>query len=208
MFISFEGPDGGGKSTQIRLLADYLTTQGRIVTATREPGGTPIGDQAREIVHSLKNTGMDARTEFLLYAASRSQLVSEVIRPALARGHIVLVDRYIDSTFAYQGYGRGLNLDTLRLITGFATGGLLPDLTIYLDIDPGVALERRQQAATGGEEWNRMDAQTLDFYQRVRAGYEQLIAADPGRWVCVDGAQDVAAVQESIRAAVLPALIA
>ncbi len=199
MFISFEGPDGGGKSTQIRLLADYLKTQGHTVVATREPGGTPIGDQARAIVHSLKNTGMDSHTEFLLYAASRAQLVAEVIRPELAHGHIVLADRYVDSTFAYQGYGRSLDLDALRLITHFATGGLMPALTVYLDIDPGVALERRHQAAAGGAEWNRLDAETLDFHQRVRSGYQQLIATDPGRWVRIDGAGDVDIIQASIR---------
>ncbi len=201
MFISLEGPDGSGKTTQIALLAEYLRAQGYTVILGREPGGTAIGDQIREILHNLKNAGIDPHTEFLLYAASRAQVVHELIRPHLAQGHIVLADRYIDSTFAYQGYGRGLDLDALRRITTFATGGLLPDCTFYLDLDAAQALERRQVAALHGAEWTRMDAETLDFHRRVRDGYTQLIAADPSRWVQIDAAQEVAAIQAQMRAA-------
>ncbi|MCK4450849.1 MAG: dTMP kinase, partial [Anaerolineae bacterium] len=134
MFITLEGPDGSGKTTQIRLLAEWLREQDYEVVLTREPGGTDIGDQIRVVLHDPRNTAMDARTEILLYSASRAQHVAQRIRPALAAGKIVISDRYADSTLAYQGYGRGLNLETLRTITAFATGGLMPDLTLYLDI--------------------------------------------------------------------------
>lgn len=198
MFITFEGPDGSGKSTQIPLLVDALRAEGRTVFATREPGGTPIGDQIRQVLHDLKNAEMDAHTEILLYAASRAQLVAQEIRPRLARGEIVICDRYADSTLAYQGYGRGLDLDTLRRILTFATGGLKPNLTIYLDLPAEDGLARREQASHQGAEWNRLDAEGLAFHRRVREGYQALIAAEPGRWANVCGADDVATVQASI----------
>ncbi len=200
MFISFEGPDGSGKTTQITLLVDHLRAQGYTVVQGREPGGTPIGDQIREVLHALKNKSMDAHTEFLLYSASRAQLVHELIRPHLAQGHIVIADRYIDSTFAYQGYGRRLNLAALQQITAFATDGLLPDCTFYLDVDPAQALERRQRAAARGAEWTRLDAEKLDFHERVRAGYETLITADPARWTRINATGAVDVIQAEIRA--------
>lgn len=199
MFITFEGPDGSGKSTQIPLLVDYLRAEGHTVFATREPGGTPIGDQIRAVLHDLKNVEMHPHTEILLYAASRAQLVAEAIRPRLARGEIVICDRYADSTLAYQGYGRGLDLPTLKQILAFATGGLQPDLTIYLDISAEEGLARREQASVGGAEWNRLDAENLAFHRRVREGYQALIAADPARWVSICGSDDVATVQAAIR---------
>lgn len=206
MFITFEGPDGSGKTTQIALLVNYLHAAGYPVFATREPGGTPIGDQIRAVLHDLRNVQMHPRTEILLYAASRAQLVEQEIRPRLAAGEIVLCDRYADSTLAYQGYGRGLDLPTLRTILDFATGGLRPDLTFYLDISVEEGLRRRQQAAQGGAEWNRMDAQSLAFHQRVRQGYLALIAAEPSRWVHLDGEGDRDAIQAQIRAIVLARL--
>ena len=206
MFITFEGPDGSGKTTQITLLARYLHEAGYPVFATREPGGTPIGDQIRAVLHDLRNVQMHPRTEILLYAASRAQLVEQEIRPRLAAGEIVLCDRYADSTLAYQGYGRGLDLPTLRTILDFATGGLRPDLTFYLDISVEEGLRRRQQAAEDGAEWNRMDAQSLAFHQRVRQGYLALIAAEPSRWVHLDGEGDRDAIQAQIRAIVLARL--
>lgn len=204
MFITFEGPDGCGKTTQITLLETYLAQQGYSVLHTREPGGTRIGEQIREVLHSPENHEMVPRAEMLLYAASRAQLVEEVIRPALSRGELVLADRYYDSTYAYQGYGRGLDLDLLRRVTTFATGGLNPDLTLYLDIDPQTGLRRRladQQA-----EWNRLDAAKLEFHERVRAGYFELIEAEPERWVVVDGRLDVGTLHERIRAIVMERL--
>ena len=196
MFITLEGPDGSGKTTQARLLAEWLREQGYDVTLTREPGGTDIGDQIRTVLHDPANGAMDARTEILLYSASRAQHVAQCIRPALAAGQIVISDRYADSTLAYQGYGRGLDLETLRQITDFATGGLTPDLTLYVDIPPEAGLERRQ---VGGDEWNRLDAEALEFHQRVRAGYLELMKEEPERWVVVNGDRTVEEVQEEIR---------
>jgi len=199
VFITLEGPDGSGKSTQARLLAEWLRDQGYEVVLTREPGGTDIGDQIRVVLHDQRNTAMGAQTEILLYSASRAQHVSQFIRPALAAGKIVVSDRYADSTLAYQGYGRGLDLGTLRAITGFATGGLTPDLTLYLDITAQEGLQRRQ---SGGDEWNRLDAEALEFHQRVRAGYLELVEQEPERWVVIDAARSVEEVQAEIRAQV------
>jgi len=199
VFITLEGPDGSGKTTQARLLAEWLREQGHEVVLTREPGGTDIGDQIRAVLHDPRNTTMDARTEILLYSASRAQHVAQRIRPALAAGKIVISDRYADSTLAYQGYGRGLDLEALRTITGFATGGLTPDLTLCLDIAPREGLQRRR---LGGGEWNRLDREALEFHQRVRAGYLELAELEPERWVVIDGARSVEEVQAEIRALV------
>lgn len=199
MFITFEGLDGCGKTTQIALLAAALRAQGRQVVTTREPGGTPIGDQIRACLHDVNNTAMTAAAEILLYSASRAQLVREVIEPALAAGQIVLCDRYADSTLAYQGYGRELDLAELEAITAFATGGLRPDLTIWLDMEVARSLQRRQAP---GEEVNRMDLQTASFYRRVEAGYRALVAAEPERWLIVDGDRPPEAVQRELLAAV------
>lgn len=205
MFITFEGPEGSGKSTQIPLLADFLTQQGYHVYRTREPGGTPIGDEIRRVVHDVRFEEMHPLTEILLYSASRAQHVAQVIKPKLAQGHIILCDRFADSTYAYQGYGHGLSLDTLRRITEFATQGLTPDVTFYLDISPEVGLQRKQRASAAGQgEWNRMDQLTLAFHQRVRQGYQALIHADPARWHSVDASADVSAVQAHLQTVVLP----
>jgi dTMP kinase len=203
LFITFEGPDGSGKTTQAQLLYEYLQERGYPVFLTREPGGTGIGDQIREVLHSLENTEMLPQTEILLYSASRAQLVGQIIRPHLARGEIVLCDRYADSTLAYQGYGHGLDLQVLQVITAFATGGLKPDLTIYLDIDVGEGLRRKLAAYQAGEaEWNRMDQQELAFHRRVRQGYLQMVAAEPERWVVIEAAEPADAAQRAIRAEV------
>ena len=199
VFITFEGPDGSGKTTQIRLLAEWLRERGYEVVVTREPGGTGIGDQIRAVLHDPHNTAMDAATEILLYSADRAQHVAQRIRPALAAGKIVISDRYADSTLAYQGYGRGLGRETLRTITGFATGGLTPDLTLYLDITPEEGLQRRR---TGGGEWNRLDAEALEFHQRVRAGYLKLVEQESERWVVIGAARPVEEVQAEIRAVI------
>ncbi len=205
MFITFEGPDGSGKTTQIKLLAEHLTALGQEVLLTREPGGTEIGEQIRQVLHDLRNQAMQPRAEILLYSAARAQLTGQAIKPHLAAGGVVLSDRYADSTLAYQGYGHGLDLATLRLITAFATHDLRPDLTLYFDIDPELGLSRRQ---TGGAEWNRLDDYALAFHQRVRAGYLELIRAEPGRWVTLDATLPVDRLQADVRqivAARLPA---
>jgi len=195
MFITLEGPEGSGKTSQIGPLADFLRQQGLDVLTTREPGGTPIGDQIRAVLHSLDNTGMHPRTEALLFQAARAQLVERVIRPQLARGGIVISDRYADSTLAYQGYGHGLPLEQVRAVINFATGELKPDLTLLLDVDVELGLQRRSQG--GG--WNRLDAYTLDFHRRVRQGYHRLAQDEPQRWVTLDAAKAPELVQEAIR---------
>jgi dTMP kinase len=196
MFITFEGPDGSGKTTQITLLCSYLRQHGYEVIATREPGGTAIGDQIRGCLHDVRNTRMTPAAEILLYSASRAQLVQQVIRPGLESGAIVICDRYADSTMAYQGYGRGLNLDDLQFITQFATGGLQPDLTFLLDLDVEAGIRRRTD---GGDEMNRMDLQNAQFHRRVRQGYLSMVAAQPYRWVVVNADRDVEDVQAEIR---------
>lgn len=199
LFITFEGPDGSGKSTQINLVVDHLTRQGYEVLCTREPGGTAIGDQIRQVLHDIGNTEMSARAEILLYSASRAQLVEQAILPHLAQGGVVLCDRYADSTYAYQGYGRQLDFETLRLITHFATQGLKPDLTIYLDLEVTEGLRRKTAANMTGEgEWNRMDQLELAFHQRVRAGYLEMAQTEPERWLIVDASAPVAQINQII----------
>ncbi|KPK04204.1 MAG: hypothetical protein AMJ56_17865 [Anaerolineae bacterium SG8_19] len=199
MFITFEGSEGSGKSTQINMLAAYLRQQGYEVLVTREPGGTHIGEQVRQCLHDVKNKEMTAAAEVLLYSASRSQLVREVIVPALENGVIVISDRYADSTMAYQGYGRQLDLDALGTITYFATGGLKPDLTILFDIDVEEGLSRR---SIGGVEMNRMDLQEIAFYKRVRNGYMELVQQEPERWVIVDAGRPLDEIQNDVRRSV------
>jgi len=200
LFVTFEGPDGSGKTTQIKLLAGHLRALGHDVLVTREPGGTPIGDQIRVVLHDVKNVEMACETEFLLYSASRAQLVRQVIKPHLMRGGVVLCDRFADSSMAYQGYGRELDLAAVRLITRFATEGLVPDLTVYLDLPVEVGIERKQVAhAAQAGEWNRLDQQSVDFHRRVRRGYLQMAQADPDRWLVIDAAQSIDDTQVVIR---------
>jgi dTMP kinase len=197
MFITFEGPDGSGKTTQIALLADYLAKQGYSILRLREPGGTRIGEQIREVLHNHDHNEMNPHAEVLLYSAARAQIVAEVIRPALEAGKVVLCDRFFDSTFAYQGYGHQLDFEALKAITRFATGGLQPDLTIYIDLDPMEGLRRRQDDQTA--EWNRLDALGETFHRRVHVGYQRLIEEQPDRWVLVDGTQSIDDIQARVR---------
>lgn len=199
MFITLEGPEGSGKTTQAYLLAEYLKEKGVDLVLSREPGGTSIGDKIRDILHDPANTEMFPWAEVLLYSASRAQLVAQTIRPSLEAGKVVICDRYADSTMAYQGYGRGLDLKALRELTQLATGGLTPDLTLYIDIQPELGLERR---LSGGDEWNRLDQETLDFHRRVRSGYLELIAMAPERWVTVDGSPSIDEVHRAVRSVV------
>ena len=195
MFITFEGPDGSGKSTQLRMLASALREEGRDIVTTREPGGTEIGDQIRAVIMNMKNKAMDPRTELLLFNASRAQLVEELIRPSLAAGKIILCDRYADSTMAYQGYGHGLDKDELRRLLNFATGGLKPDLTLLFDISAEAGLKRR---LSNHDEWNRMDDYALQFHERVRGGFLELAAADPERWVVLDADRDPGVIHAEV----------
>ena len=202
MFITFEGPEGSGKTSQLPALAIYLEGLGYKVVCTREPGGTPISDQIRKILTSMKNQELHPRTEILLFLAARAQLVEQVIKPALKAGKIVLCDRYGDSTLAYQGYGHGLDLTILRQMLDFATDHLKPDLTLFLDLEVEIGLARKKK----GVEWNRLDAYSLAFHKRVREGYHQLIAQEPERWVIVDATRDIDAVQAALRKTILKKL--
>ena len=198
MFITLEGPEGCGKSSQMPLLVEFLRQQGYDVLATREPGGTPISEQIREVLGRLDNTAMHSRTEILLFQASRAQLVEQVIRPQLAKGGMVVCDRYADSTLAYQGFGRQQDMGALRALVDFATGGLKPDLTLLLDIDVELGLRRRRK----GGEWNRLDALDLAFYERVRQGYHSLAQEEPRRWMIIDASRPFKQVQADLRQAV------
>jgi dTMP kinase len=202
MFISLEGPEGSGKTSQLPLLADFLREQGHDVVITREPGGTPISDQIREVLVSMKNQDLRPRTEILLFLASRAQLVEQLIQPSLASGKIVICDRFSDSTLAYQGYGHGFPLSTLRQMLDFATGGLKPDLTLYLDLDVESGLKRKQNC----DDWNRLDAYALEFHRRVREGYLALAAEEKARWRIVDASRPQQEVQTALRKAVLTKL--
>lgn len=201
MFITFEGPDGSGKTTQLRLLAAWLRAQGRDVLTVREPGGTAMGESVREILLQTRTGGaaMDARAELLLFCASRAQLMVERILPHLAQGGVVLCDRFADSTLAYQGYGRGLDLGLLRTVLDFATRGRWPDRTLYFDLEVEESLARR----AGDGEVNRLDAESLDFHRRVRAGYLDLAAREPQRWVTIDARQSIDAVETVVQRAVM-----
>ena len=196
MFITLEGPEGSGKTSQIPSLVEYLRERGCIIFPTREPGGTSISEQVRNILHDLKNAEMHAHTETLLYQAARAQIVEEVIRPRLTAGEAVISDRYLDSTIAYQGYGHQQNLDEVRALVNYATGGLIPDMTILMDIDVKAGLERKMK---NGAEWNRLDAYTLEFHERVRAGYLNMAKGEPKRWVLVDASRDWDSVQAELR---------
>lgn len=206
-FIALEGPDGSGKSTQLRMLRAALDARGVDVVWTREPGGTAIGEQVRTVLHDRDNTAMLPVTEALLYSAARAQLVSEVILPALARGATVITDRYAASTYAYQGYGHGVEMRALREITALVTNGLEPDLTIYLDLEAEAGLERKLKDRQAGQgEWNRMDEQALAFHRAVRTGYLALAARQPERWLVLDAGGTIETLFEQIMARIEPLL--
>jgi dTMP kinase len=194
-FITLEGPDGSGKTGQAEALSDFLREHGLDVLLTREPGGTPIGDKIRKVLADLENAAMLPQTEFLLFSASRAQLVEEVIRPNLQAGRWVISDRFFDSSLAYQGFGHKLDLDKLLTITRFATGGLEPDLTLLLDLPAEEGLERRQK----GGSWNRLDAYDVDFHRRARAGYLKLAKSEPARWAVIDASESFERVQQAIQ---------
>lgn len=202
VFITLEGPEGGGKTTHASLLADALEEKGHDVLLTREPGGSAIGDQIRRILMSLENTSMRPSTEFLLFSASRAQHVREIIEPHLDQGGVVVCDRYYHSSLAYQGYGHCLDLDVLQQITKFATADLLPDLILLLDLPVQDGLIRRREEG----EWNRLDAYEVEFHKRVREGYLSMAADDPSRWLMVDATPPMEKIQEEIQSLVFPRL--
>lgn len=187
LFITLEGGEGSGKSTQIALLAERLRRAGFSVRELREPGGTRVSEAVRDILLDPAHGDLDARAELLLYQAARAQLCAEVIDPALAAGEIVICDRFFDSTTAYQGYGRGLSLDEIGALNLAATGGLVPDVTLVLDIDPAEGLRRATAAGA-----DRLEGEDLDFHWRVREGFLAIARAEPGRVrvVAADGSPD------------------
>jgi len=194
-FITFEGGEGSGKSTLIERVGARLREQGRTVLVVREPGGTETGEQIRHVLqYSKQAAAMVPEAELLLFCASRAQLVRELIQPARAEGRVVISDRFFDSTTVYQGVGRKLEPQLVETINRFAVGTCVPDLTVVIDLDPRIGLER----ARGRELFDRMENQTLDFYQRVRAGYLELARREPGRVRVVDGSGALAAVEEQV----------
>jgi dTMP kinase len=180
-FITLEGGEGCGKSTQARLLAEWLNSRQVDCLSTREPGGTPLGDEVRRLLKRRTENAIAPLAELMLMEACRAQLVNTVIRPALRRGQTVVCDRYTDSSLAYQGHGRGVSLETVVRLNNIATGGLMPDLTVLLDLAPEQGLARKNNCAE-----DRFESEDLEFHRRVRAGYRELAAAGPDRWLVVD----------------------
>ena len=202
-FITFEGPEGGGKSTHVRELAEQLRAEGKTVLITREPGGTPLAEKIRGLLREELDDPPVARSEVLLFLAARAQVVSQVIRPALARGEWVICDRFSDSTFAYQGYGRGIDVGLLKNFNDFATEGLVPDLTILLDVPPEVSsrrlAERQMATATAAD---RIEQAGAMFHRRLREGFLELAHAEPDRFVTIDSSGDRAEVSAAVLSAV------
>lgn len=203
-FITLEGSEGSGKTTAARNLGQWLRSRGEAVLVTREPGGTPLGDEVRRLVLHLRDLSddLDPRADALLYAAARAQHTARVIQPALERGEHVVCARYLDSSLAYQGVGYGNDLDEMRRLQRFATYGLLPDLTVLIDVPVEVGLGRKRRG-----EWNRFeDTQGVAFFEKVRAAYLELAAAEPDRFRVIDGSGKVAETDVLIRTAVEPLL--
>ncbi len=202
-FITFEGPEGGGKSTHVQELAKQLRAEGLTVLVTREPGGTPLAEKIRSLLRDELDDPPVTRSEVLLFLAARAQVVSQVIRPALARGEWVLCDRFADSTFAYQGYGRGIDVGLLKNFNDFATEGLMPDLTILLDVPLEVSRTRlaERQAATATSA-DRIEQAGTMFHRRLREGFLELARAEPNRFVTIDATGDKDKVSADVLAAV------
>jgi dTMP kinase len=200
LFITFEGPEGGGKSTNVSWLAARLQEQGCGVLTARDPGSTGLGEGVRQLaLHGQEAPA--AMASLFLFEAARAQLVAQVIRPALARGEVVICDRFTDSTLAYQGYGEGLSLETIRVLNGLATGGLTPDVTILLDLDPLLGLRRRRAI----QEWDQMEGRDLAFHRQVRSGFRTLAETEPDRWLVVDASRPLAEVHAVIEARIVEA---
>jgi len=192
-FITFEGPDGSGKSTQIELLKEYLSGKGLDVLLTREPGGNSISEKIRELILSRENSEMDPVTEMLLYAAARAQIVSQVIRPALEGGTTVICDRFVDSSVAYQGYGRNLG-DKVMQVNEPALAGLMPDITFYMQLDPALGKARIDAGS-----FDRIEAEKLDFHERVAYGYDCIMEKEPDRVIPIDATKSIEEISSIIR---------
>lgn len=206
-FITFEGGEGCGKSTQIRLLAERLRAAGKEVLLTREPGGTALAEKIRSLVREESDDPPNSRAETLLFIASRAQVVENVIRPALVSGTWVLCDRFADSTFAYQGYGRGLDLEELKRINSFATGGLEPDRTILLNVSPEVSAKRmRAREAATNTDADRMEKAGDSFHSRLRQGFLELASAEPDRFAVIQADGSVEEVEEAVWNSIQPML--
>ncbi|WP_077210325.1 dTMP kinase [Bacillus dakarensis] len=188
-FITVEGPEGAGKTTILNMLTEQLQADGRKVIQTREPGGIEIAEQIRKVILDKENTAMDSRTEALLYAAARRQHLVEKVKPALEQGYIILCDRFIDSSLAYQGYARGLGIEEVYSINSFAIEGMMPKLTLFFDIDPVLGLERIN--SNKGREVNRLDLEGIQFHHKVREGYHLLLEKFPERIVKIDAAYSI-----------------
>lgn len=202
MFITLEGPEGSGKTTAVKAAVEKLVALGYEVVQTREPGGTPISEQIRNVILDKSNTTMDSRTEALLYAASRRQHLVEKVWPAIKEGKIVICDRYLDSSLAYQGGARGLGVDNILNINSFATEGTFPDLTLLFDLDPKIGLERISKNAN--REVNRLDLEKLDFHNKVRQTFLELAKRYPDRYVVIDASKD----REEVAQATMDAILA
>ncbi len=200
MFVTFEGGEGSGKSTAVKRVSDRLIGEGYKVFLTREPGGDAISEEIRNIILDKRNTDMDPRTEALLYAAARRQHLVKELLPALKRGDLILCDRYIDSSLAYQGGARGLGIDNVLAMNLFATEGLEPDLTLLFDLDPEVGLKRI--AANAGREVNRLDVEKLPFHKKVRTAFHELAARFPKRYIVIDAAKSEDEVAEIVYKAI------
>ncbi|WP_412921360.1 dTMP kinase [Lactococcus raffinolactis] len=188
ILITLEGPEGAGKTTILQQILPILTQVGVAILTTREPGGIRIAESIREIILAPENTAIDGKTELLLFAAARRQHLNEKVRPALAEGKIVIIDRFIDSSVAYQGYARGIDVADVEMINNFATDGLLPDLTLYFDVDTEIGLSR---VMSGNREVNRLDLEAKEMHQKVRAGYQAIAKANPERIVTIDASQTI-----------------
>ena len=188
ILITLEGPEGAGKTTILHQILPILTQMGVDILTTREPGGIRIAESIREIILAPENTAIDGKTELLLFAAARRQHLNEKVRPALAEGKIVIIDRFIDSSVAYQGYARVIDVADVETINNFATDGLLPDLTLYFDVDTEIGLSR---VMSGDREVNRLDLEAQAMHQKVRAGYQAIAKANPKRIVTIDASQAI-----------------
>lgn len=196
LFISLEGSDGAGKSTQIANVRQFFEDRGITPLMTREPGGTSISEKLREILLDSNNSEMSPIAEMMIYAASRAQLVAEFIKPAMDRGEVIICDRFIDSSIAYQGYGRGLG-DMVEAVNNYAIDGILPDLTIFLDLNPAIGMERVSFRA-GGEAPDRLEQEKMDFHYRVYEGYRKVAEAHPERIASIDASRSIEEIKDEI----------